>query len=229
MTNQEINTDESQVLTASLPSEDMPGAKCFHCNDFGKSCRGVHLTSFRTTDDVRAYHKAIRKAKGIHLKRVYEEARIISESTINEYFGAGTKDYKWTTVVSIHNALLVICADGSGIADLKHSCPASSSEIRNTIAAAELKLAAAELKVAQSEADVAGLMQRLADTKAKHIAQIEQIHESNEKDRAWHRDQIRFWQRFAFVLLGVGVIILVCLLLYLGYDIAHPGSGLVRY
>ena len=229
MNSQEIRLDENQVAPASSPSTHPVGAKCMLCNDFGKSCRGVHLTSFQTTEKVREYHKALRKSKGIQLKDVYSNASIISESTINEYFGAGIKDYKWTTVVNVHNALLTICAEGYGIAALAHSCPASSSEIRNTLAAAELKLAAAELKIAQSEADVAGLMQKLADTKAKHIAQIEQINAANETDKLWHRNEIKFWRRVAFILLGIGLIVLAMLLCYFGYDIAHPGSGLVRY
>lgn len=229
MTSQEIHLDENQAAAASSQSLPPVGSKCMLCADFGKACRGVHLTAFQTTEKVREYHKALRKAKGIHLKSIYENANIISESTINEYFGAGTKDYKWTTVVNIHNALLTICAEGYGIAALAHSCPASSSEIRNTLAAAELKLAAAELKVAQSEADVAGLMQKLTDTKAKHIAQIEQINATNEQDKLWHRNEIKFWRRFAFICLGACLLFLACVLIYLGIDISHPNSGLIRY
>lgn len=229
MTSQEIHLEENQVATAISQSQPPVGSKCMLCNDFGKSCRGVHLTAFQTTEGVRDYHKALRKAKGIQLKSIYSNASIISESTINEYFGAGTKDYKWTTVVNIHNALLTICAEGFGIAALAHSCPASSSEIRNTLAAAELKLAAAELKIAQNESDVAGLMQKLADTKAKHIAQIEQINAAAEKDKQWHRSEIKFWRRFAFICLGACLIFLACVLIYLGIDIAHHDSGLIRF
>ena len=229
MTNPETQLDETRVEPTLSQSPTPTGSKCLICNDFGRTCRGVHLTSFVATEDVRAYHKALRKAKGIHLKDIYDNAKLISESTINEYFGAGTKDYKWTTVVTIHNAILNICSGGIGLSALQHSCPASSSEIRSTLAAAELKLAAAELKVAQSEADVAGLMQKLTDTKAKHIAQIERINADNEKDKAWHRNEIKFWRRFCFVLLIVSLILLALLMVYVGIDISHHGSGLIRF
>ena len=83
------------------------------------------------------------------------------------------------------------------------------------------KIAAAELKAAQSETDSAGLTQKLADTKAKHIAQIATLEAAHEKDMDWMKNEVRLWRRLAFVLLGIGMVILACLLLYVAWDVLH--------
>ena len=139
------------------------------------------------------------------------------------------KDYKFTSVVAIHQSMLQAYSKIKGVPTPVHSCPASSSEMRNQIAAADLKVAAAELRAAQSETDLDDLRQKLAETKGKHIAQIAQLESAHEKDLDWMKDEVRLWRRFAFLLLGVGLILLVCLVFYLGWDVAHPTSGLIRY
>ena len=85
--------------------------------------------------------------------------------------------------------------------------------MRSQLAAMELKVAAAELKAAQHENDSAGMTQKLDETKAKHIAQIAQMEASHEKDKEWHRNEIKFWRRFAFVLLAVCLVLLASLLI----------------
>jgi hypothetical protein len=178
---------------------------------------------------VRSFHKAVKKARKIPLRAIAEAAPQISDSTINEYFSNSVKDYKWTTVSHIDSALVSICGNRVGLPPLDHACPASSSEVRQQLAAADLKVAAAELRAAQSETDLDALRQKLAETKGKHIAQIAQLETNHAKDIEWLKDDIRLWRRFAFILLGIGAILLAALVFYIGWDVAHPAAGIIRY
>lgn len=218
---QNIHTEATNVL---------PGYwNCLTCGDLGVSCNGPSLRTLKDIANVRNFHKELRKARSITLRAIYKAAPQISETTINEYFSNAVKDFKWTTVSHIDHALLSICGNRVGLPPLDHACPASSSDVRNQLAAADLKLAAAELRAAQSETDLDALRQKLADTKGKHIAQIAQLETSHEKDLDWMKDEVRLWRRFAFLLLGVGVILLSALVFFVAWDIAHPATGLIRY
>lgn len=213
-----------QNTTDSLPCESInPSplfqnptplyAKCLTCPDFVTACRGIDITSLSGAEEKRAYHKAIKKEFGFYLKEIYPLVEsVIGKSTTSEYFGTGAGDYKWTTVTTIHNALLYLVAQKKGLPLCEHSCSSSSSEIRNQLAAAELKAAAAELKAAQNENDAAGLTARLASVKAKHIAQIELLESTHAKDMEWMKNEVKLWRRFSFVLLVVGLVLLAGLL-----------------
>ena len=211
--------------------------RCLSCEDWGISCRGFDITSLDSTESVRHCHKAIRKAKNITIKAVADYAKgKIGESTVNEYFGSGKQDYKFTTVITIHNGLLYACSKRDGLPVPSHSCHASSSEARQQLAAADMKLAAAdmkladaELKLSQSEADMIQLQQKLTDVKGRHIAQISQLETNHTKDIEWFKNDIHLWRRFAFLLLGIGVILLAALVFYIGWDVAHPATGIIRY
>ena len=225
--------EEPLVPSPNIPLESpniLPGYyKCLSCEDYGNTCNGPSLGSLGDIASVRAFHKAMKKARKLNLKQLASAAPEISDSTINEYFSNVVKDYKWTTVSLIDKALTSICGNRVGLPPLDHACPASSSEVRQQLAAADLKLAAAELRAAQSDADLDALRQKLADTKGKHIAQIAQLEASHAKDLDWMKDDIRLWRRFAFILLGIGAILLAALVFYVVWDVAHPGNGLIRY
>lgn len=222
---------ENFVLSPNPPPETPnapPGwQKCLSCGDYGDTCRGPSLGSLGDIASVRSFHKAMRKARKLSLKALHDVSPTISESTINEYFSNVVKDYKWTTIAAIDNALTAICGNRVGLPPLDHVCPASSSEMRNQLAAAELKIAAAELKAAQVEADAAGLREKLTEVKGKHISQLAQMEASHTKDMDWMKNEICLWRRFAFLLLGVGLLLLVMLVFYIGWDVAHPGSGFI--
>ena len=211
----------SPNITPETPNVIPGWQKCLACSDYGVSCNGPSLGSLGNIDSVRSFHKAMKKARKLSIKAISDAAPTISDSTIGEYFSNVVKDYKWTTVSAIDTALACICGNRVGAMPLDNTCPSSSSEFRSQMAAAELKIAAAELKAAQSETDSAGLTQKLADTKAKHIAQIATLEAAHEKDMDWMKNEVRLWRRLAFVLLGVGVGILSCLLLYVAWDILH--------
>ena len=221
---------ESVNPSLLLPHNPSAYAECLSCPDFVTSCRGIDLTSLSGAEEKRAYHKAIKKEYGFVLKDIYKLCKnVIGESTINEYFGSGSSDYKWTTVTTIHNALLYLVAQKKGLPLCENSCSSFSSEVRNQLAAADLKVAAAELKAAQHETDTAGLRQKLTDTKAKHISQISVLESSHAKDMEWMKNEVKLWRRLSFVLMITGLVLLACLVFYIGWDAAHPASGLIRY
>ena len=211
-------------------SNVIPGyQKCLSCSDYGAACNGPSLGTLGDIASVRAFHRAMKKARGLNLKTLAAAAPEISDSTVNEYFSNAARDYKWTTVALIDNAIVSICGNRVGLPPLVHACPASSADIRQQLAAADLKVAAAELRAAQSETDMDALQQKLIEIKAQHISQINQIQEAHNKDTDWLKNDIRLWRRFSFILLGVGLILLIMLVFYIGWDVAHPTSGLIRY
>lgn len=235
-------TTESLPCESGNPSPLLPNpttrySKCLSCPDFVTSCRGVDITSLDGAAEKRAYHKAIKKEFGFLLKDIYPLVKnVIGKSTTDEYFGSGTSDYKWTTVTTIHNALLFLVAQKKGLPLCEHSCSSFSSEVRQQLATADLKLAAAELKSAQHESEVIELQKKIADNKGKHIAHIAQLEaahaksdENYAKDIEWLKNEVHLWRRFAFILLIIGTILLSALVFYLGWDVAHPDTGLIRY
>lgn len=221
------NFRTSPNITPETPNVIPGWQKCLACSDYGVSCNGPSLGSLGNIDSVRSFHKAMKKARKLSIKAIADAAPTISDSTIGEYFSNAVKDYKWTTVSTIDTALACICGNRVGAMPLDNTCPSSSSEFRSQLAAAELKIAAAELKAAQSETDTAGLTQKLADTKAKHIAQIAALEAAHEKDMDWMKDEVRLWRRFAFILLIVGAILLACLLLNIAWDAFSASAGLI--
>lgn len=203
-----INTAPETIgLSPNITQESpnvIPGwQKCLACSDYGVSCNGPSLGSLGNIDSVRSFHKAMKKARKLTLKPIVKAAPTISEATIGEYFSNAVKDYKWTTVSAIDTALICTCGNRESGMPLDNTCPASSSELRNQLAAADLKVAAAELKAAQHETDTAGLMQKLADTKAKHIAQIAAMENSHNKSQAWMMEDVKLWRRFCFLLMAL--------------------------
>lgn len=228
------NTPE-EVLGESInppvfsPNNPPIYAKCLTCPDFGATCHGFDLVSLRDIGTVRSFHREIKKAHGLSLKAIATAAPIISEYTVAEYFSNVAKDFKWTTVVTIGNALLSICGNRIGLPPIDHSCPAASSEYRNLLAAADLKLAAADLNNANLQAECDDLRRRLADADGAHLAQVAELQTTTKSQEDWLKDDVRFWRRFAFTLLGIAVILLILLLLYIGWDIFSPNHGLIRY
>ena len=201
---------ETESTSPLLPNPIPLYAKCLSCPDFVTACRGVDLTSLRGAAEKRAYHKAIKMEYGFLLKDIYPLVKnVIGKTTTDEYFGSGTSDYKWTTVITIHNALLYLVAQKKGLPLCEHSCSSYSSEVRQQLATADLKVAAAELRAAQYETELESTRQQLADAKSQHAAQVSQMDAAQQKDKDWYRNDIRLWRRFAFLLLGVTILLLI--------------------
>lgn len=103
--------------------------KCLKCPDYGVTCNGPKLAALGDIMVVREFHRAIKAARGITLKDIAKAAPSISEYTVNDYFSHSVKDFKWTTVGVIDNALTAICGNRVGQPLLDNPCPATSYEI----------------------------------------------------------------------------------------------------
>lgn len=209
---------ENQNVIPLNPDLPPVYVKCLNCDDYGTTCLGFDLVSLGDIHVVRDFHKAIKKKHGLTLPAIAAEAKEIGKHSVEEYFSPIDRDFKWTTVVVINRALLTLCGHRVGMPPLEHACPISSSEARQQLAAADLKLATAELNLATSVAECESLRRKIADTAVSNDAEVQ-----------WLKNDIKLWRRIAFILLGIGLLVLAGLLAYLAYDIAHPGSGIVRY
>ena len=144
-----MKTENSQLTDTLLTSQNDGGKsqkkdavsknsvglyqKCLTCPDYGTTCNGPKLAALGDIMVVRSFHRAIRDQRSIPMKLIYLAASSISESTINDYFSHSAKDFKWTTVGCIDNALTAICGNRVGQPPLDHPCPASSTEIQSQI------------------------------------------------------------------------------------------------
>lgn len=210
----EMPLGENPTIPQEVPNQIPGWQKCLLCADYGAICNGASLGTFGNIASIRTFHKTIKKIRKIPLKAIANVATTISENTVNEYFSNVEKDYKVTTVMAIDAAISSICGNRVGLPPLDHACPTSSSEVRQQLAAADMKLAAAELRAAQSETDVDELRRRLTEVKGKHIAQLDQLRELHSKDTQWLKEDIRLWRRIAFISMGIGLVLLTLLLVY---------------
>lgn len=122
------------VGSSPKPSPEEPNflglyQKCLNCQDYGVTCNGPKLAALGDIMVVREFHRAIKAARGITLKDIAKAAPSISEYTVQDYFSHSVKDFKWTTVGVIDNALTAICGNRVGQPLLDRPCPASSTEI----------------------------------------------------------------------------------------------------
>ena len=200
----------SPSLTPESPSFTPGWQNCLDCTDLGTACNGPSLRTLGNIASARSFHKALVKRRNIPLKKVADAVKDkISEATVYEYFSNVDKDFKWTTVFIICDALISICGNRVGMPPLTNPCPASSSEIRAQLAAADMKLAAAELRAAQSETAVADLQQKIIAVKARSGERIDQMQKDYTGHIKWMQKQMFLWQCFAFTMAAVLIIMLM--------------------
>lgn len=187
----EIPGSESGQAPEVLPAYH----KCLNCDDLGKTCGGMKLASFRSTESVRAYHRALKTEREIHLKHIYKAAPQIGHGTIDDYFGKGVQDFKWTTVSTIDYALVSICGDRVGLPPIDFPCPATYADIhaRNEALSRRLDEAAEEnsrlaqaLETAENNAQI-----RLSAQRADLSAQIELLRDALRKSEEREADYLR--------------------------------------
>ena len=142
--------------------------KCLDCPSYGVACNRVKLESLADINAVRDFHRKLRAKRAILLKQVYAAAYPVSESTINEYFSKEAKDFKWTTVATIDNALMAICGNRVGLPPLTLPCPTATSEIQEQNAKY-----AADLEALREENHA--LQQKVTEVKGKVIAVREEV------------------------------------------------------
>lgn len=203
--------------------------KCVECPDYGVTCNGPKLAALGDIMVVRDFHREIRAKRSIPMKLIYVASQPISESTINDYFSHSEKDFKWTTVACIDNALTAICGGRVGQPLLDHPCPASSSEIKQQREEAAQRLEA-------SETECQKLRVKLTEAKEKHIDQMNEFRQDQErrvtflKDLAESRYQLILKRdRKINILLIIIAALFAGLSFYLVWDIMHPGVGLFQW
>ncbi len=175
--------------------------KCITCKDLGKSCVGPKLTALRTINNVREYHRRLRNYRKITMKQIFERTHSeISDASVKDYFSHEDKDFRWTTVALIDNALTEICSELAGVRpDEVPPCPATSSEIREKIDSVTDKL-----RIAEEEC--LALQAKVAANKGKHIEQMNEYRQDQQARVEYLKDDVRRWRRVAFVLLGLVVV-----------------------
>ena len=157
--------DASEILVTATAEELPIYQKCLDCHDLGRACNGPKLTAFGSTEAVRNYNRLLRATRKISLSRLYSAAPQIGHGTINDYFGRGSQDFKWTTVSAIDSAIVSICGDRVGLPPLEGFCPADVADLRNRNESLSARLD-------EAEAEIARLTETLRTAEASHVLQM---------------------------------------------------------
>lgn len=123
--------DKTPVSPADYAELPPAYQKCIKCPSLGTLCGGQKITALRTIEYARIYHRALRRERKIQLRPIYTAAKIVSEGTIEDYFGKTAQDFKWTTVAAIDNALIAIIGDRVGQCPIENPCPDAIVELRD--------------------------------------------------------------------------------------------------
>lgn len=199
------------AISANFLAEYEP---CLTCKDLGRNCKGPKLAALGTISNVREYHRRLRSSHKITMKQVFQlTEKEISNATVKDYFSHEEKDFRWATVSLIDNALTVICGDCVGLPPAYlPNCPATSSEIKEQIAAAESKLKAAE-------DECIALQSKIVENEALHISQMNEFRGDNKDRVEWLKSDVKLWRKIAFSLLGALVLVVIALITYVAIDI----------
>lgn len=203
--------------------------KCLECIDYGVSCNGPKLAALGDIMTVRNFHRELRDRRGIPMRLIYLAAQPVSESTLNVYFSHSEKDFKWTTVGCVDNALTAICGNRVGHPPLDNPCPASSSEIQKQQEDSAAALADAEAKCQKLQ----GRLEAADEVKEKALADQSASYAKNIaylKDLADRRFNLLLSRdRTILVLAILCALLFAGLMAYFVWDIMHPGVGLFRW
>lgn len=164
------NGAEPPSSVAETPKQITLYQKCLNCSDYGVSCNGPKLAALGDIMVVRSFHREIRNKREIPMKLIYLAAPSISESTINDYFSHSVKDFKWTTVGCIDNALTAICGNRVGQPLLDHPCPASSTDIH-------AQINSFNGEISRLSQENVRLQEEVTETKGKVISVREEVKE----------------------------------------------------
>lgn len=182
---------------------------CITCKDLGRNCKGPKLAALGTIANVREYHRRLRSSRKITMKQIFQlTEQEISNATVKDYFSHEAKDFRWATVSLIDNALTVICGDCVGLPPAYlPNCPATSSEIKEKISAAEAKLRA-------TEEECVALQSKITENEALHISQMNEFRVDHQDRVEWLKADVKLWRKIAFSLLGVLVLVVIALIAY---------------
>lgn len=227
--------------------------KCRLCPDYGKSCNGPKLSAFQDIMAVREFHRHIRDVRKIPMRSIYSCTHdYISDATVNDYFSHAEKDFRWTTVALIDNALTQVCGNRIGEPPLDNPCPATSSEISAMISAEverrksfedrclfleqeierikqknKEKIAQAEEKSASSVEYLKNQILNLEAEKRDYLSRIDAKAKALEETEEEYRNATK-WRTIAIIVMSVILAIaLVWLSAYISWDFAHAGDGFI--
>ena len=136
--------------------------KCILCKDHGRNCKGPKLSALQTIANVREYHRRLRNARKIAMKDIFAlTEKEISNATVKDYFAHEEKDFRWTTVALIDNALLAICGERVGVEpDEIPPCPATSTDISAMMSEERKKRAEAESRCVELQDQIVALQEK---------------------------------------------------------------------
>ena len=217
-------TSGAQEYTNAASMADFLGKyeKCITCRDLGRNCWGPKLEELGTLSNVREHHRRLRTGRKIKISQICEIThKEISDATVKDYFSHEEKDFRWTTVSLIDNALTSLCGEGEGALQALQGCPATSTELKEQLADVTDKLRI-------SEEQCFALQAKIAENKGKHIEQLNKLQQDNQASVEWLKADVRLWRKVAFALLGVSLIVIIALIAYVAMDLATPDAGFFR-
>lgn len=198
----------------------MDYSKCLKCEHLGNRCTGPNLALFCDIAVLRKYHKALRKARGILMRDIYEAAYPVSDSVINDYFSADERDFKWTSVAYICRAMLSLCGDLPDNPSLRCIVTAEAIEaeckaMEGRCSELQDQLAAAKEEARTNAASVKADSRRSIDYLKEQVAELK-------------RDNTAL--RRALIVFGaLAAALTIALIVYVVWDVAHPLTGFIRY
>lgn len=164
---QNLSPDLPDVHPESTPVIYPIYHRCLKCPDLGKTCTGQKLAEMGSIEAVRNYHRQLRTERKIRISSIYAAAPQIGHGTIDDYFGRGSQDFKWTTVATIDAAIVAICGDRVGLPPLESFCPADITDLRSRNESLASRLD-------EAEAEIARLTETLKTAEASHILQMKE-------------------------------------------------------
>lgn len=167
--------DQNPVSTTDLEKLPLAYRKCIKCPSLGILCGGQKITALRTIECARIYHRTLRRERKIQLRPIYTAAKIVSEGTIEDYFGKTAQDFKWTTVAAIDNALIAIIGDRVGQCPIENPCPDAIVELRDRCDSLVARLNEATAENARLSQALATAEENIKTQLANQRADLERI------------------------------------------------------
>lgn len=147
--------------------------------------------------------------RNIPINKVCElTSHAIGSETVKDYFSPSheEKDFRWTTVSLIDNALTVICGDCVGLPPVFiPNCPATSSDVQS-------KLSEYKNKIKETEDECEELKKSIAENEDKYVERMNAIRNDHQLSIDWLKADVKLWRKIAFCLLSVLVLAIATLI-----------------
>lgn len=205
-------TAGSELTTIDILPKDPLSiyGKCITCPDLGISCKGINLALLQTISNVREHHRRLRNCRNIYMKQIFAlTENEISNASVKDYFSHEEKDFRWTTVALIDNALTAICGAAAGVMpDDVSPCPATASDMREQQLKFTGQLQAAEEKCLELQASI-------AENERIHAERLSAAQSAQQERVEWLREDLKRWRCAAFILIGITAAVIAALMAYI--------------